>query len=197
LKRSGNFETLPGIGIMEFIKPKYYNDADSMWDLQTEAFDLNNTPGQTAPGFRQNLNFLITPDVPNGVLGGMVAGCAGDWESTNCLNTMAPLGLYNKNSEGAPYTNNSAIGSGKVAIYMHGGTFLVYLYETHGCVSAGNGFTTAKILTTNYPPGVLLYCSPFSLLTDENVAGGTNIPVAIVSATPTSMTQEMGIKLVV
>jgi hypothetical protein len=174
---------------MEFIKPHWFNDADSSWDLQTEAFDLNNQP--LNPNFRANQNFLITPDVPNGVLGGMVAGQAGDWESVNCLDTMVPLGLYNKNSEGEPYTNNSAVGSGKVAIYMHGGTFLVYLFETYAVGAAG----AAKSLSVSYAPGKLLYCSPYSLLTDDVAA--TNAVVAIVSATPTTITQELGIKMVI
>jgi acetyl esterase/lipase len=181
---------------MEFIKPKWYNDADSMWDLQTEAFDLDNTPQGS---FRKNENFLITPDVPKGVLGGMVAAPSGDWESTNGLHTLVPLGLYNKNSEGAPYTNNSAIGSGKVAIYMHGGTFLLYLFETN---APGTGATAAKVFSTNYAPGVLLYCSEYSLLTDDKPSSvdpvnGKDFVIAVVSATPTTVTQEMGIKLTV
>jgi hypothetical protein len=179
---------------MEFIKPHWFNDADSSWALQTEAFDLNNTP--SGP-FRANPNFLITPDVPNGVLGGMVAGQAGDWESTNCLPTMVPLGLYNKNSEGAPYTNNSAIGSGTVAIYMHGGTFLVYLFETNDPLTP----FAAKTLSTAYAPGMLLYCSLYSLLTPDVPSAppgvGVDYAVAVVSATPTSITQELGIKMVV
>lgn len=177
---------------MDFIKPKYFHDADSMWDLQTEAFDLDNTPSGS---FRSNPNSLITPDVPKGVLGGMVAGQAGDWESTNCLYNMVPLGLYNKNSEGAPYTNNPAIGSGKVAIYMHGGTFLVYLFET----SDPDSPYADKDFSVDYPPGALLYCSPYSLLTPDLPTGhatdGVNYAVGIISKTPTPVDDELGLKL--
>jgi hypothetical protein len=179
---------------MTFIRPKYFHDADSMWDLKTEAFDLDNTPSGS---FRANLNSLITPDIPRGVLGGMVAAQAGDWESTNGLYNMVPLGLYNKNSEGEPYTNNSAIASGKVAIYMHGGTFLVYLFETN---NPGTPFA-AKTFSTAYVPGSLVYCSPFSLLTSDlptAFAGdGVNYAIGVVAKTPTVIDQEMGLKLVI
>jgi hypothetical protein len=177
-----------------FIRPKFWIDADSNWDLDTAAFDLDNTPNGS---FRANPNSLITADVPKGILGGMVASQAGDWTSTNGRYNRVPLGLFNGNSEGAPYQNNPAIGSGKVAIYMHGATLLVYLFETNNPATP----FAAKTLSTAYAPGLLLYCSPYSLLTPDQPTAfngdGVNYAVGIVAKTPTSVDQELGLKLVV
>ena len=179
---------------MTFIRPKFWIDADSSWDLDTAAFDLNNQPSGS---FRANPNFLITPDVPNGVLGAMVASQAGDWTSTNGRYNRIPLGIFNMNSEGNPYQNNPAVGSGKVGIYMHGATLLCYLFETNDPLTPFG----AKNLATAYAPGLLLYCSPYSLLTPDQpsafAADGVNYAVGLVSKTPTNVDQELGIKLLI
>ena len=180
---------------MTFIRPKFWIDADSSWDLDTAAFDLNNQPSGS---FRANPNSLITPDVPNGVLGGMVASQAGDWTATNGWYSRVPLGLFNQNSEGAPYLNNPAVGSGKVGIYMHGATLLVYIFETHDQITPFG----PKQLTPAYAPGTLLYCSPYSLLTPDlpsafNPADGVDYAIALVAKTPTQVDQELGLKLLV
>lgn len=181
---------------MEFIRPKDRVTVSSLWSLKTEAFDLDNTP---TGSFRKNPNTLITPDVPRGVLGGMVAAqSSGDWESTNGLHNMVPLGLFNKNSEGNPYENAPAIASGVVGICMNGGAYLVYMFETHAALTP----FTALTLSTAYFPGTLLYCSPYSLLTPElpttvdgGPADGIDYAIALVSKTPGITDQELGIKL--
>jgi hypothetical protein len=171
-----------------FIRPKWWHDADSSWDLDTAAFDLDNTPQGS---FHANPNFLITPDVPKGVLGGMVASQAGDWTATNGRYNRVPLGIFNQNSEGNPYQNNPAVGSGKVGIYMYGATLLIYMFETyHSAKVAGNW--AAFNLPTDYAPGVLLYCSPYSMLTPDmpsnfNSSDGVNYAIAIVAKTPTTV----------
>jgi hypothetical protein len=181
-----------------FIRPKFWIDADSSWDLDTAAFDLDNTPqGST----HLNPNFLITPDVPKGVLGGMVASQAGDWTDTNGRYNRVPLGLFNQNSEGNPYQNNPAVGSGKVGIYMYGATLLLYMFETHhSAQQAGNW--VALNFPTDYATGVLLYCSPYSLLTPDqpsafNSSDGINYAIAVVAKTPTTVDQELGIKMLI
>jgi hypothetical protein len=180
--------------IVTFIRPKFWIDADSSWELDTAAFDLDNTPSGS---FRANPNFLVTPDVPKGVLGAMVASQAGDWTSTNGRYNQVPLGLFNSNSEGNPYMNNPAIGSGKVGIYMHGATLLCYLFETN---NPSTPFA-AKNLTTAYATGLLLYCSPYSLLTPDQpsafASDGVNYIIGLVSKTPTTIDQELGIKLLI
>ena len=185
---------------MTFIRPKFWIDADSSWDLDTAAFDINNQPSNASTvGFaRANPNFLITPDVPNGILGGMVASQAGDWTATNGRYNRVPLGLFNQNSEGNPYQNNPAVGSGKVGIYMYGATLLVYLFETNDPVTPFN----AKPLATAYAPGLLLYCSPYSLLTPDlptnfSSSDGVNYAIGVIAKTPTTVDQELGLKLVV
>lgn len=179
----------------EYIKPKDKVTNSSCWSLKVTAFDLDNTPSGS---FRLNPNSVITPDTPKGILGAMVAAESANWEATNGNYNQVPLGLFSKSSEGNPYENTPAIASGIVSIYMHGGAFLCYIFETNDVLSP----YASKTLSTAYAPGVMLYCSPFSLLTPDLPGsnpggGGLNIAVALVSKTPTAVDRELGIKLLV
>jgi hypothetical protein len=180
---------------VELIKPKDKITASSCYSLKTEAFDLDNTPSGS---FRLNPNTVITPDTPKGVLGAMVASMSNNWESSNANYNQVPLGLYAKNSEGNAWENTPAIASGVVGIYMNGGTFLCYLFETHDVASP----YAPKTLATAYAPGTLLYCSPYSLMgpdkpSNNGGGGGIDIAVALAAKTPTAVDRELGFKLLI
>ncbi len=180
---------------MELIKPKHKVTNASAWALRTESFDLDNTPSGS---FRLNPNSVITPDTPKGVLGAMVAAETANWEAGNGSYNQVPLGLYSKNSEGNAWENTPAIASGVVSIYMDGGTFLAYLFETHDVATP----YAPKTLATAYAPGTLLFCSPFSLMCPDRPSlnpggGGIDIAVALVAKTPTGTDRELGLKLLV
>jgi len=174
------------------IRPLDIQKVSSKWALATAAFDISNAVSSTR---LLNPNSTLSVDTPKGVLGGMVARASGAWEAREGVHTAVPLGLFNGNSEGNPFENAPAIASGVVPIYMHGGAFLVYVFETHAHESA-----FASILST-YDVGDVLYCSAFGFLTTELPAShstpGTNHAVAVCTKVPTASDLELGIKLLV
>jgi hypothetical protein len=177
---------------MELIRPLDKVTASSKWALQTAAFDLSNEES----GSRVlNTNGNTDANTPNGVLGGMCARGSANWEAREGIHTLPVLGLFANNSEGNAFENTPAIASGVVPIYMNGGAFLLYLFETNAHESA-----FADILST-YDVGDKLYCSAFGLLTTElpsaHATTGVDNLVAICAKTPTASDLELGIKLVV
>lgn len=177
---------------MQLIRPADKVTASSRYSLQTAAFDISNTPSSS---FRLNPNTNITTDFPRGVLGGGCARASGAWEAREGIHTAPVLGLFANNSEGNAFENSPAIASGVVPIYMNGGTFFLYIFETHSHNSA-----YASVLSS-YSVGQELYCSAFGLLTHElpsaQTAPGTDRPIAICAKVPTASDLELGIKLLV
>jgi hypothetical protein len=177
---------------MELIRPIDKVSCSSRYSLQTAAFDLNNTPS----GSRiLSPNLCITADFPKGVLGGMCARASAAWEVREGIHTSPVLGLFSGNSEGNAFENAPAIASGIVPIYMNGGNFLLYLFETHEHESA-----YPSIMST-YDVGDKLYCSAFGLLTTEapstHAVVGVDDPVAICTKVPTTTDLELGVKLLI
>lgn len=177
---------------MQLIRPLNKVTASSRYSLQTAAFDLNNT---VSGSYRLNPNTNITSDFPKGILGGSCARASGNWEAREGIHTSPVLGLFANNSEGNAFENSPAIASGIVPIYMNGGDFLLYVFETHAHQTA-----YASILG-NYDVGDKLYCSAFGLLTTElpsaHASPGTDDPVAICTKAPVAADLELGIKLLV
>lgn len=180
---------------MDYIKPKDQVTASSCFGLATAAFDLINSPSGS---YRLNPNTTITTDTPVGVLSGMVAKISGNDEATYGNYNAVPIGLFAKNSEGNPWENSPALSSGIVAIYMNGGNFLLYVFETHDVASP----YAAKTLSSAYAPGTLLYTSPYALVGPDvpsanGGGGGIDIAVAVVSKTPNATDKELGLKLLI
>jgi hypothetical protein len=72
------------------ILPQSKVNANSSFDLRTQAFDYINYRPNGAPP-----NDTLNPDTPKGVLGGSVATCSGDYESDQGKwNSPGQLGLY-------------------------------------------------------------------------------------------------------
>lgn len=177
---------------MELIRPLDKVTASSRWALKTASFDIDNTPsGSRLLG----ANSTVGSDTPKGILGGMVAKCSADWEAAEGIHTAYPIGLFAGQSEGNAFENTPAIASGVVPVYMNGGAFLLYFFETHAAESA-----YSTILST-YDIGDMLYCSKFGGLTTEAPGGmspaGTNWVVAIAAKIPTATDLELGIKLLI
>jgi hypothetical protein len=177
------------------IKPLDKVVASSMWNLESAAFDIVNFRSGGNP-----TNSTLNADTPKGVLGGSVARISDDWESTLADHTVEQgevLGLYNLGSEGNAFENAPAAASGKVAINMHGGNFLVYVFETNSADAAYGD------ILASYTVGTLLYTSPFGLLTTElpsglaDHAGGVDTVIAQVTKAPTATDLELGIKLLI
>jgi len=178
---------------MQLIRPLDKVTASSRYSLQTAAFDINNTPSGS---FRLNPNAIITSDFPKGILGGGCARASADWEAREGIHTAPVLGLFGNNSEGNPFENSPAIASGVVSIYMNGGNFLVYVFETN---SHNSPYSS---ILGNYTVGDKLYCSAFGLLTRElpsaqTSPGSFDNVVGILTKVPTATDYEMGIKLTV
>jgi hypothetical protein len=176
------------------ILPQSKVNANSSFDLRTQAFDYINYRPNGAPP-----NDTLNPATPKGVLGGSVATCSGDYESDQGKwNSPGQLGLYIDSSEGGAYENAPGPASGKVAIYMQGGIFDVFLFETYGAAAPYNN------ILASYTYMKALYASPFGLLTPERpstlgapYAGvGVDTIVAHVVAAPTAAGLKLGIKLV-
>jgi hypothetical protein len=164
----------------------------SRYALNVDAFDIINT---VSSSFRLNPNSTITTDTPKGILGGSCAKVSGDWEASLADHTDQILGLFNGNSEGNAFENSPAIASGVLPIFMNGGAFTLYVFETHAHESAFGS------ILANYDVGDKLYCSAFGLLTTElpsaHSTPGSDVAVAICSKVPTSSDLSLGIKLLV
>lgn len=175
------------------IKPLDKVINSSRWELRSADFDIVNFRSGGAPA-----NATLNADTPKGVLGGSVALQTAAWECGLADHTMTQgqsLGLFNLGSEGNAFENAPAAASGVVSVYMHGGTFEVFVFETN---SADAPYSD---ILGSYTIGALLYCSPFGLLTPEvpsglnDHAGGVDTVVASVAKVPTATDLELGIKL--
>jgi hypothetical protein len=181
----------------------------SRFSLEANAFDIVNYNNKT--------NLTLSADTPKGVLGGSVAAMAGNpWEAgaaasvtfatpqagrTNRITHIAKaLGLFGGNSEGNAFENAPAAASGIVPIYMNGGLFEIYVFESHA--EAG----TSQLST--YALGGLLYCSPWGLITCEapttqdgtatfTDATGTDVVIALCTKVPSASDLRLGLKLLV
>ena len=163
----------------------------SVFELKSSAFDVVNYRPAGAPP-----NSTMSADTPKGVLAGSVAALgAADWEADQCLHTKLPIGLFSGQSEGNPFENSPASASGKVGIYLAGGLFLVYVFETNGAQAA---YTD---LLASWAVGTLVYCSPYGLLTRElpsaQAVPGTDNVIGVTTLVPTSASLVLGLKLLV
>jgi hypothetical protein len=178
---------------MELIRPIDKVTCSSRYSLQTAAFDLNNTPSGS---YRANANAIITTDFPKGVLGGSCARSSAAWEAREGIHTAQVLGLFAKNSEGNAFENSPAIASGVVSIYMNGGNFYLYIFET---ADQNTPFSASQL--GNYNFGTPLYCSAYGLLTPQlpsaQTTPGTDNIVALCTKVPSASDLELGIKLLV
>jgi len=181
----------------------------SRFSLEANAFDIVNYNNKT--------NLTLSADTPKGVLGGSVATTAANpWEAgaaasvtfatpqtgrTNRITHIAKaLGLFGGNSEGNAFENAPAAASGIVPIYMNGGLFEIYVFETH--TEPG----VSQLAT--YAIGGLLYCSPWGLITCEapttqdghatfTDATGTDVVIAVCTKVPSASDLRLGLKLLV
>lgn len=187
------------------ISPLKKMRSSSRYALLASAFDKVNyqTPDYTS-GIPTNLT--ITSDTPKGVLAGQVAviDTGADWQCTFGTHQTAlgkVLGLFATNSEGAAYENSPVTASGYIGIYMDGGEFEVYIFETNSCVAADSD---ASILAS-YTRGAALYISPFGFLTCQKPStlgspynsGQVDNVVGYVTRTPTSSSLILGVRLAV
>ncbi len=174
-------------------KSKLYNNS-SLYSLKSTAFDhVNYRSGSDPP------NLTLNADTPKGVLGGMLAKM--DYSTPAnlvvdiCTDAASaqeyPIGWFNLLSEGNAFENAPASASGKVAIYKGcRADFFLYVFETHGSTSP----YTAKVLSSVYQVGKLVYAGPYGLATNTAPSGPNLIvPVAIITKIPTSSDLEMGI----
>jgi hypothetical protein len=163
------------------------------WTLAAASFDVINYRPAGAPP-----NTTLNADTPRGVLAGSVATYgANDWESKLGDHTSFPLGLYSWGSEGNAFENAPSVASGIVPIYMSGGVFEVFVFETN------SSDTPYASILASYALGAPLFCSPFGLLTPQRPttlvgrAGGIDNVIAYVGKAPTVSDLRLGIKMVV
>lgn len=177
------------------IQPKGKVINTSCFSLDDVAFDQSNFRAGGSPQ-----NDTLSVDTPKGVLAGSVASPGpGDWEAqAGKYNGASLLGVFSDNSEGNPFENSPGPASGVVGIYMAGGLFDLFVFETHAALTA-----FASILS-GYTIGAKLYCSLFGLITnqlptavDGLAADGVDTVVGIVTAVPTAGSLKMGFKLVI
>lgn len=182
------------------IKSKLYN-ASSLYSLKSTAFDqVNYRSGANPP------NLCMNADTPKGVLGGMLAkmdyGTPGNLVVDVCTDANSaqeyPVGWFNLPSEGNAFENAPAAASGKVAV-VKGCAFdaFLYMFETH---TWDGSVATQKTFSSVYAVGKLVYVSPYGLVTNTKPSAGVNlstsnldIPVALITKTPTLADLEMGI----
>lgn len=201
-----------------YIEPLDQVVKTSMFSLDADAFDLVNytSDADAASAGAHPPNACLDADTPKGVLGGSVAALSlasapvNDWAVKQAghaaFGTSGRIvGLFGANSEGNAFENAPAAASGKIAVYMAGGLFHVYAFETNTSVRAGSGpYTWASILG-NYTVGAALYCSPQGLLTtvapssysSNPFAAGADNVVGYVTKAPTSTDLELGMVLMV
>jgi len=195
------------------INPLSKNITASRFQLASDSFDIANfQPG----GAGNQSNDTLSADTPKGVLGGAVAATdlGNDWQSAiaagvthdtpitgrgNQITLSLPaLGLYSDNSEGNAFENSPAAASGTVGIFMTGGLFELFVFETH---------TAADVIQlAAYTIGAPLFVSPYGLITVEaptvqdGVAGlsaGIDVILANVTKAPTATDLSIGLKLLV
>jgi len=177
------------------IQPKSKVINSSAFSLDDDAFDQTNYRSGGSPQ-----NDTLSVDTPKGVLAASVASPGpGAWEAqAGNYNAPNQLGLFSDNSEGDPFSNAPGPASGVVGIYMGGGIFDVFIFETHAALTA-----FASIIAS-YTVGSSLYCSLFGLLTNElptavdGLAGdGVNTVIGIVTSAPSATNLKLGLKLVI
>lgn len=177
---------------MPSILPLSKTICSSRFNLAAAAFDQANFRPAGAPP-----NLTLNADTPKGVLGGSVAKATADWESGPASNTMVDgLGLYNDNSEGNAFENAPAPASGVLAIYMAGGLFELFIFETNNTEAAYADLLAGMVI------GMNLYTSPFGLVTRQlpstmaTYPGGVDKVIATLTKVPTATDLKMGLKLV-
>lgn len=187
------------------IEPRDTVTYTSYFNLSANSYTATNYRAAGSPA-----NSTLDADTPRGVLGGSVAVITGDRQvslgsvavlaadsyATNLATSV--LGLFGVGSEGGAFENNAAAAGGVVPIYKDGGTFTVYVFETHA-----EATPFASILAA-YTVGAKLYCSPWGLLTNEapstfSGAWGTGVDVAVaeVVSPPSATKLAMDIVLLV
>jgi len=180
----------------------------SAYTLKSSSFDRDNYHSDAGTGAHvSNLNF--DADTPKGVLGGSVASLSvggNNWEARDGAKNYRPIGLFSGNSEGNAFENAPAAASGKVGVYMNGGHFLVYAFETNeGAPSGSTPSITYASCLNSYAIGSPLYCSGEGLLTpvantsDPSSVGYTTGSgawyVGLCTKVPTASELELGVLL--
>jgi len=177
------------------IQPKGKVINTSAFSLDATAFDQTNYRSGGQPQ-----NDTLSVDTPKGVLAGSVAAPGPDgWTAqAGKYNSVSLLGLFSDNSEGNPFENSPGPASGVVGIYMSGGLFDLFIFETHAALTAW-----ASILST-YTVGAKVYASVYGLVTtqlptdvDGGPADGVNTILGYVVSAPTAGNLKLGIKLAV
>lgn len=160
----------------------YPGRRNSLYVLEADGFTkLNFIPGTT-------VNSLLDANTPRGVLGGSVAGLAGNLVVGAGNAAKKPLGIYINNAVGNPFENTPAIGSGIAPFMNQFGSYRIFVWETHDA---------AGMNAHLYAPGNVLYCSANGLLTKEAAggAGGHADPLAVCVKAPSASDLSMVIEL--
>lgn len=159
----------------------YAGTRNSLFALEADGFTkLNFIPATT-------VNDLLDENTPKGVLGGSVAGIAGNLVVGAAAAAKRPLGIFIKNAAGNPFENSPAVASGIAPFINHLASLRVFVWETH----------TVAAAPQTYAPGDLLYASANGLLTKEASGGTGGHPdvLAIVTKAPTASDLSLGIEL--
>lgn len=132
------------------------------------------TPASFTKENYDGVNTTIAITAPRGVLGGSVAGIAGNYIVGPCTKALMPSGLFINDAAGAAYDNSPAVASNKVGVVKAMASVEVDVYETS---------TVAP-----YAIGQNLYSSDNGLLTNDVSTSAVVIGVVTKVATPASPT---------
>jgi hypothetical protein len=158
----------------------YPGHRNSLYSLEADGFTkLNYIPSVTQ-------NTLLNANTPKGILGGSVAGLAGNLIAGAANVNKRPLGLFINNAAGNPFENSPAVASG-ISPFVNGmGTYRVFVWETNDTGGAPQ----------TYLAGDQLYASANGLLTKEATGAGAHTDlVAICTKAPTSSDMSMVVEL--
>jgi len=163
------------------LRIQYVGHRNSLFSLEEAAFTKVNLLGGDYE------NDTLSASMPNGVLGGSVAGLKGDLLAGACDRSDRPLGLFINNAAGNPFENTPAVASEKGPFVHCLGACQVDVYETHTDDGEGAALT--------YAAGDLLYSSAQGLLTKEQDA--STIAVGVVVKAPSASDPWLGLLLLV
>jgi len=164
------------------LRIQYVGHRNSLFSLEEDAFTKVNSLGG------DYTNDTLSASMPNGVLGGSVAGLKDDLLVGACDRSDRPLGLFINNAAGNPFENTPAVASEKGPFVHCLGACQVDVYETH--TNDGDGAALAA-----YAAGDLLYSSANGLLTKEK--GASTVEVGVVVKAPTASDPWLGLLLLV
>ena len=154
----------------------YPGDRNALPTLASAAFTRQNY------GLSGMTSARITSDVPDGVLGGMVAYMSANYEVGICNASHQPIGIFLNDAAGSPFENTPAVASGKVTVMTAQGSYETDIYETRN---------EADSADLTYAVGDKLYCSKNGLLTNDTALAANTI-CGIVTKAPTATDPFLG-----